>query len=221
MERYFSFSDAKNLLQRYQRVLDQIHETGEVGDIYRNAVQKAANRYIAAEVLKLMRDIPVEEVNREKRGIRVKALRESGYTTYADILTASVYQLSTVLGISEDGARVVKRIVSDASEMAQKTTKLRLSVDNKTLGTTRLVVALSQYHRARQISAESERLIQENFSDVQTAFSDIQTATSIFRWLFASKQKSKKPLMHIGFWKRICAVGMNEKRKDCLTKPES
>lgn len=34
MERYFSFSDAKNLLQRYQRVLDQIHETGEVGDIY-------------------------------------------------------------------------------------------------------------------------------------------------------------------------------------------
>lgn len=194
MERYFSFSDAKNLLQRYQRVLDQIHETGEVGDIYRNAVQKAANRYIAAEVLKLMRDIPVEEVNREKRGIRVKALRESGYTTYADILTASVYQLSTVRGISEDGARVVKRIVSDASEMAQKTTKLRLSVDNKTLGTTRLVVALSQYHRARQISAESERLIQENFSDVQTAFSDIQTATSIFRWLFASKQKKQKAI---------------------------
>lgn len=194
MERYFSFSDAKNLLQRYQRVLDQIHETGEVGDIYRNAVQKAANRYIAAEVLKLMRDIPVEEVNREKRGVRVKALRESGYTTYADILTASVYQLSTVRGISEDGARVVKRIVSDASEMAQKTTKLRLSVDNKTLGTTRLVVALSQYHRARQISAESERLIQENFSDVQTAFSDIQTATSIFRWLFASKQKKQKAI---------------------------
>lgn len=194
MERYFSFSDAKNLLQRYQRVLDQIHETGEVGDIYRNAVQRAANRYIAAEVLKLMRDIPVEEVNREKRGIRVKALRESGYTTYADILTASVYQLSTVRGISEDGARVVKRIVSDASEMAQKTTKLRLSVDNKTLGTTRLVVALSQYHRARQISAESERLIQENFSDVQTAFSDIQTATSIFRWLFASKQKKQKAI---------------------------
>lgn len=194
MERYFSFSDAKNLLQRYQRVLDQIHETGEVGDIYRNAVQKAANRYIAAEVLKLMRDIPVEEVNREKRGIRVKALRESGYTTYADILTASVYQLSTVRGISEDGARVVKRIVSDASEMAQKTTKLRLSVDNKTLGTTRLVVALSQYHRARQISAESERLIQENFSDVQTAFSDIQTATSIFRWLFGSKQKKQKAI---------------------------
>ena len=194
MERYFSFSDAKNLLQRYQKVLDQIHETGEVGDIYRNAVQKAANRYIAAEVLKLMRDIPVEEVNREKRGIRVKALRESGYTTYADILTASVYQLSAIRGISEDGARVVKRIVSDASEMAQKTTKLRLSVDNKTLDTTRLVVALSQYHRARQISAESERLVQEDFSDVQTAFSDIQAATSIFHWLFASKQKKQKAI---------------------------
>ena len=84
-----------------------------------------------SSLLKLMRDIPVEEVNREKRGIRVKALRESGYTTYADILTASVYQLSTVRGISEDGARVVKRIVSDASEMAQKTTKLRLSVETK------------------------------------------------------------------------------------------
>lgn len=53
---------------------------------------------------------------------------------------------------------------------------------------------MSQYHRARQISAESERLIQENFSDVQTAFNDIQTATSIFRWLFASKQKKQKAI---------------------------
>lgn len=52
----------------------------------------------------MMEDIAVEELNRDKKGIRVKALRDHGYNNYADILTARDYDLSAVRGISEDTA---------------------------------------------------------------------------------------------------------------------
>ena len=76
-----------------QKTLDGI-ATSDV--IYRDSIQQEANCYVAAQVLKLMEKIPVEEVNRDKRGIRVKALRDSGYVTYADMLTSSIYQLAAI-----------------------------------------------------------------------------------------------------------------------------
>lgn len=40
---------------------------------------------MAQEVLKVLDDIPIEEINRDKRGFRVKALRDYGYRSIADI----------------------------------------------------------------------------------------------------------------------------------------
>ena len=67
----------------------------------------------------ILKDIPIEEVNRDKKGIRVKALRENGFTNYADIFTASKYQIASVRGISEDGAYRIKKIVSEAADTAE------------------------------------------------------------------------------------------------------
>lgn len=194
MERKFSFSDARKLFQRHQELQNRIHELEETSEKYRVSVKEATERYIAIEVLKLMRDIPVEEVNRDKRGIRVKALRDSGYSTYADIFTASVYQLASVRGISEDGAHVVKKIVSDASITARKTTRLKLSVDNKSAEATRLVLEISKYQKAQELARASEQLLEKFSYDVKNALDDIQSSTGFFKWLFSSKEKKEKAI---------------------------
>lgn len=67
-------------------------------------------RLVAQEVLKVLSTIPIEEINRVKRGIRVKAIRDYGYRTIADISTASVYSIASVHGISEDAAHSIKGI---------------------------------------------------------------------------------------------------------------
>lgn len=194
MERKFSFSDARKLFQRHQELQNRIHELEETSEKYRVSVKEATERYIAIEVLKLMRDIPVEEVNRDKRGIRVKALRDSGYSTYADIFTASVYQLASVRGISEDGAHVVKKIVSNASITARKTIKLKLSVDNKSAETTRLVLEISKYQKAQELTRASEQLSGKFSYDVKNALDDIQSSTGFFKWIFSSKDKKEKAI---------------------------
>ena len=48
-------------------------------------IKTAAEKMMAFNALQILRNIPVEEVNREKAGFRVKALRDAGLTTMADI----------------------------------------------------------------------------------------------------------------------------------------
>ena len=192
MDRQFSFSDAKKLLKEHQETQNKLNEIKRAGDIYKEAVKRAADSCMAAETLKLMKDIPIEEVNRNKNGIRVKALRDSGYTTYADIYAASAKQLSFIKGISEDGVKAVKKVVNDASDTAKKTVKLKLNADNKTENMTGLVLAVSQFQKAAKLSEESEMLSRKYSYDMQCAMNDIQTSTGLFRWMFSSKEKKQR-----------------------------
>lgn len=192
MDRQFSFSDAKKLLKEHQETQNKLNEIKRAGDIYKEAVKRAADSCMAAETLKLMKDIPIEEVNRNKNGIRVKALRDSGYTTYADIYAVSAKQLSFIKGISEDGAKAVKKVVNDASDTAKKTVKLKLNADNKTENMTGLVLAVSQFQKAAKLYEESEMLSRKYSYDMQCAMNDIQTSTGLFRWMFSSKEKKQR-----------------------------
>lgn len=193
-KRSFSSSDAKNISQQCQKIQEALNEIAKSDAIYRESIQQETNRYVATQVLKLMEKIPVEEVNRDKHGIRVKALRDSGYVTYADILTSSIYQLAAIRGISEDGARIIKRIVSEAADKASTTTKLRLSADNRTEDMTRLITAVSQYQQAKPLAEESNRLSQQYSNTIQNALEDIKVSTGTFRWLFASRQTKQNAI---------------------------
>lgn len=194
MERQFSFSDAERLAQRHQELQQNLAQFEGLSEGYKWAVQDATERYTVAEVLKLMQTIPIEEVNRDKRGIRVKALRENGFSTYADVLAASVYQLSAIRGISDDGARVIKRIVSEAANAAKQTTKVRLNADNRTTEATRLVVAISQYQNAKRLTRACMDLSEKYAYDISNALEDIQAASGFFKWLFASKVKKQRAI---------------------------
>ena len=58
----------------------------EAEEKYNYEIKKATDHYSASEVLKILKEIPIEEINRDRKGIWVKALRENGFTNYADVL---------------------------------------------------------------------------------------------------------------------------------------
>lgn len=85
MARPFSATDAKRVIQRHQNIIKQLNIAVSSADKYRDQVKEASDVLVAQEVLKVLDEIPVEEINRDKRGIRVKALRDYGYRSIADI----------------------------------------------------------------------------------------------------------------------------------------
>lgn len=192
MARPFTSTDAKRLTEEHKNYLARLR-TGETApEQYRAEIVQAANALAAQEVVKILREIPVEEINRDKRGFRVKALREHGFSTIADLSAASVHSIASVHGISADSAYAIKRIVNELAEQARKGVKVRLSVDNKTPAATQLVTAVSKYKRSLPHAETCRQMLGKHSRTIQYALEDIAPGQSGFRWLFTSKVKKQK-----------------------------
>lgn len=145
MAKLFDTADAERLIQEHRMMLEELDEIAQYEDNVQIDIEKAANLVVTRNVLDVLRDIPVEEINREKGGFRVKALRDYGFRSIADIVAANVYSISSVHGISEDAAYSIKRIANNMADKVREGAKIKLSVDNKTRESTALVTALSKF----------------------------------------------------------------------------
>ena len=192
MSRPFSATDAKRIIERHQNIIEKLNNAVSSVEKYRTKAKEASDALVAQEVLKVLSDIPIEEINRDKRGIRVKALRDYGYRTIADISTASVYSIASVHGISEDAAYSIKSIVNDIVSKARQGVKIRLSTDNRSREATALVLALSQYRRSQKVADECRQLLNKNKRTIDYAVEDLNSSTGTLKWLFSSKTKKQK-----------------------------
>jgi len=113
MASVFSSKHAKELIRRHKDLLDGIKNARYLEESYRQEIRDAADALIVKERQEVLRGIPVEELNREKRGIRVKALKDAGYGTVSDLSEATVNELASVYGISRDMAQTIRGMVSN------------------------------------------------------------------------------------------------------------
>lgn len=194
MARPFSLTDAKRVIDQHHKTIEKLNSAVSSVDKYRARVKEASDALVAQEVLRVLGDIPIEEINRDKRGFRVKALRDHGYRTIADIASASVYSIASVHGISEDTAYSIKRIVNDIVAKARQGIKIRLSSDNRSKEATALVLALSQYRRSQPVAEECRQLLAKNKQSIEYAEEDLRSAAGSLKWLFSSKTKKQKAI---------------------------
>ena len=96
LAKLFDTADAERLIQEHRMMLEELDEIAQYEDNVQMDIEKAANLVVTRNVLDVLRDIPVEEINREKGGFRVKALRDHGFRSIADIVAANVYSISSV-----------------------------------------------------------------------------------------------------------------------------
>ena len=81
-------------VERHQKLLDRLEAGGRITENYVKVIQDATNRLVADETLRVLKTVPIEEINRDKRGIKTKPLRDCGYEMVADIAASSVYEIA-------------------------------------------------------------------------------------------------------------------------------
>ncbi len=194
MARPFASVDAKRLINEHRELERKLAEAKALTAQYQSDIKTAADGVAAQEVLKILKEVPIEELNRDKHGCRTKLLREYGYNTVADISTASAANIASIHGIGEDTAYSIRRVVKDFTNQTRKGVKIKLSADNKTSAATQLVSAISKYKRSlphietcKQLSATFDR-------KCDYAIEDLKPATSGLRWAFSSAAYKQKAL---------------------------
>ncbi|MBR6676720.1 MAG: DEAD/DEAH box helicase, partial [Clostridia bacterium] len=192
MARGFSSRDAKRLITKHKTYLNKLKAVSEFENEYRDKVSVAAEKLAVAQVMALLRDIPVEELNRDKRGIKTKTLRDNGYCSFADVYGADINRLIAVKGISDEGAAIIKEVVDQYVDDARRNAKIRLSADDRSYAATELVRAVFSYHKSLKVADAAKELLLYNGDTVNDAILDLGPAANGLRWLFSSKSAKEK-----------------------------
>lgn len=177
------------LLIQLDSVKERIAKSQAATDGDKETIKSAAERMLANNALQILREVPIEEVNRDKAGFRVKTLRDAGFTTMADIYAASTYQLSSLNGVSDNAAFSLKRIAKKYLEDAKEGVKIKLSADDRNKAATELVKAIYSYRRKSATVTELDRLIQGRQEALNEATNVLVALENGVQWLFYSEDQ--------------------------------
>ena len=189
MTRPMDKKEAKRIIKEHRSVLTQLSKVTEHYECMRGSITDVVSEIINKETLVVLSNTDINELNRDKRGFRVKSLRDNGYSTIADVYNASVSALSSINGISQQNADEIKKCANDLYETASKSVKIKLNVDNKTAEYTQLVQVLSKYKVYDPYAKNCFKIYNENSNLISTAISQLAPATSSLKWMFTSSEK--------------------------------
>ena len=191
MAKSFSFGDAKRLLHDVAQLQNRVRRAPAKADQFKDAIVSAADEMKSAELTKALLELPVEDLNKSKKGLRTSLLRENGYTSIAHVCKASTSNLSSIYGISESAARDMKKIAAEYARQMQDGVRIRLTSDSKTRESTSLVHAVAVYRRAVSLTREIDDNSSVNSSKIEYAQSDLSSVIGV-RWLLSSKAKKAR-----------------------------
>lgn len=217
MAKEFTTQEAKTLVSKHLQTLTALKDVAELDVNLKNDIKKAADAFVVQEVLTVLRGVPVDELNRDKQGIRIKALVEHNFTTLADLYVASVYNIASVRGISEDTAYTIKRIVNNFVEKTKNEIKIQLSIDDKSKYSSALVKAISIYKNSAPYIQKSDDILSANSQLVTDKIDELKPATNVLRWFFTSKATKAKAVEAYIKLKQLLNSGYGTQVQSILT----
>lgn len=191
MARSFSGSEVKELIRKHNDRLNSLNQVIKNSSLLKNEIKKSADKFITQEIMVVLRGVSVDELNREKRGIRVKALHDNGVDTMADVIAMSRYNLASIYGISEDAAYTIKNLADKYARETQKNIKIKLSIDNKTKHASDLVIKVSKYKDYLPYARDAEHIIFDNKETIADLSKKASRGSNVIKWLFTSKTKKR------------------------------
>lgn len=153
------------LVSQHQSTLDQYQTACQMGaqqmDAAKADVKSCVDKMLTPLLMKQLRGYEVEVLSQRRSGFRTKALKEAGYETLEDVYCATVANLASVHGISQETALQIKEATREIAENVQKVIKLKISTDERSDEATSLIRALYAYRRCQNLlNAAEEKILQ-------------------------------------------------------------
>lgn len=194
MKRPFTFSQAKTITETYRSFLKHLKKTADLSASLQKDIKKACERIVSEKVTEILKDVPADELNRDRKGIRIKALKDTGYENMADIASAGIHELEGIDGISLNAAETIKKISDAIVQSTAAAVRIRLSLDSRDKNSSELVRTVSAYRHIRIPSEECEHIYTEVFDAVTLALDDLAPGKNALRWMFASGDKKERAI---------------------------
>lgn len=189
-------SDSKPLIasvaalsKKANLINDRINEVELIAQKIKGEIKEAIDFMMASKLLSVLRTIPIEELNRDKRGIRIKPLRDAGYTNIAEIYAANRYNIAAIYGISEDNAYTIKRLAEGFAQQARKDLKFKLSYDVRNKASNTVVKRIHLYRLGLGVLKAVRNLRQKYNPNIERQLQALMAIQSGRFWPFYSDER--------------------------------
>lgn len=210
--------DVKRTIEQHQNHLAFLNSVANFVKSSKDGISIAARNFAHAEMITALRNVPVDELNTVKSGIRIKTLKDAGYGNVADIYSSTISNLEAINGISYDAAVVIKKVSQDIAQRTLSTTKIKLSIDNKNKYSSALVESIYTYRKSKVIESKCNELL-NNFSiAIKEHISVLNSTISPIKWAFMSKSKKDEVAKSYEFLESLLVENYGKLSKDYCTQ---
>ncbi len=183
---------AKARYKQFQSLQIALEKAVKAVTTQQDQIIQAAKALAVEQATDVLKNTPIEEINRDKKGFRVKTLRDHGIETVADLVNISLSRLTSINGISPQAASEMKQAAQEIAQTASQSVKIRLSEDNKTAAAGKLVTAIAKYRKTETPGKACLQLSDAHRNNVTAALAALKPATGGLRWMFASSAKKQR-----------------------------
>ena len=167
-------------------------------------IKSSIRRFFDAEIYRILNNVNIEELNRNKDGIRIKPLINAGYNTVNRIRSATYQELCCINGIGEDSIDKIKKIISLMEAEASKIVVLRFDPDNRDEFRTKLLRSMYIAINGAKLHLEAQKFTQEIKEDTYRGIIDrLKKEPAFLLRLFWNKDRIDD------YRKRINELGQN------------
>ncbi len=173
-------------------------EVGQVARGYGLLVSDVQTEYRAlreAIAVDLLKTHDVEELNTGKEGIRVKALRDAGIRTVADVCKASQRTIEFAPGIGAVMAAKAKRNAEAIRITVARTVRVQLDAEDKRIEQSRLILALARLMAARPYTQRAADLYSKSHGGIVTRLEVSSCIAGTLSWFFTGSEKKQQALL--------------------------
>ena len=189
----FSEHGNANIFKPYENEYKTIKmQTDEIKNSIQYSVKEikdSVDRLLAEELVISLRAIPVDELNRDKSGIKTKFLKDAGYENLADVFCASVMQIASIYGISQDKAYTIKSKCDKYAKNLHRELKIKLSIDNKSKAATKVVYSIFSYLQKMDCSLKIDELNEQHESTIKKGLEMFNDVGNGVKWPFMSESE--------------------------------
>lgn len=192
MTKNFTSKDAKSVISKHQYLLDSFTEISNLKQTLKNNIINATNSIINHQIFHVLHGMPIEQLSKYRRGLRIKPLITNNIITMADLWRSSVYNIEAIKGISSNTAYELKNTVVDIANEIRSKTKIKLNADNKTEEATKLVKEIAIYKNSLQYTQICFDFLAKHSEQIKSNIVNLQPSANKLRWFFTSKVKKTK-----------------------------
>ncbi|MBO4280912.1 MAG: DEAD/DEAH box helicase [Lachnospiraceae bacterium] len=170
----------------------RLSEIASTRSTLRNEVRNAYRNLQISLAVDLLKEMDIEQINVSKDGIRVKAFRDMGLKTVADVFRATQRSLESIPGVGPVMAAKAKRNAEALRISASRTVRVRVDREHPSAESRKLVHSVGILMRADTFIDRAADLYSASHDGLTARLAVSECLGNGFSWFFTSNEKKQQ-----------------------------